>query len=268
MQPEKITIECRSGTGETPGKTVRTAVAAAFVFHAMGFAALAAWSSNPKSSLVRFAGREQAFHVTLSLAEPQWDLEVLTDDEFETAPPVVIEPHKARISQHTFVPEPTVRLTEDELFLAPPDDFAEVLPEVSLLDEVHDRDLHESVEQPAPETAAVEHRPSRRESSPTAIASPSSRLGNTEDLPPDLSHNAPPPYPAHALQKGWEGTVLLRVWVDEAGRVTRVEVARSSGHPILDGAAATAVRHWSAVPANRGGKPVKTVELLPVRFRL
>ena len=79
---------------------------------------------------------------------------------------------------------------------------------------------------------------------------------------------APPNYPAIAIQRRWEGTVLLRIWIHETGRVTDVEIARTSGYPVLDGAAATAVRPWNCIPASRGGLPAATVELLPVRFKL
>jgi len=102
----------------------------------------------------------------------------------------------------------------------------------------------------------------------TLSSNSASSSGSTEEIPPDFSQNTPPTYPSPAIQNGWEGTVLLRVWIDETGRVTKVEVARTSGYRILDGAAATAVRQWIAIPANRGAKPVATVELLPVQFQL
>jgi protein TonB len=62
--------------------------------------------------------------------------------------------------------------------------------------------------------------------------------------------------------------VLLRVVVGAEGAIKSVEVARSSGHSILDGSAVNAVRQWKGRPALRGGIPVETVELLPVQFKL
>jgi len=229
-----------------------TAIATSVVFHAVGFAALAAWATSSKSSHVRFAGREQAFQLTLSVAEPQWNVDPVTLDDFEVDPPVVIEPHKARIGKHTFVHTPTVEISADDF----------------LLDSDIDQQLSE-LTVPVAELARVlslEH--SDPKSGDFGYNIPQSTLGNTEDIPPDLSQNAPPTYPAHAIQNGWEGTVLLRIWIDKGGHVTKVEVVRTSGYRILDGAAATAVRQWNAIPANRGGKPVTTVELLPVRFKL
>jgi len=50
--------------------------------------------------------------------------------------------------------------------------------------------------------------------------------------------------------------------------VTEVEIVRSSGHAILDAAAASAVRRWHGQPALSRGRPVATTRLLPVQFRL
>ena len=100
------------------------------------------------------------------------------------------------------------------------------------------------------------------------VATPPSSTANPNHTPPDLSQNAPPIYPALAIQRGWQGTVLLRFSINEVGSVTKVEVARSSGYPILDAAAVNAVRRWHAKPARHDGEPVATVEVLPVQFKL
>jgi len=255
MKLANMTAERRKKRCVAPPKIAWAAIAASVVLHAVGLAALAAWSTSTKSSHVRFAGHEQAFQLTLSLADPLWNVDPVSLDDFEPDPPVVIEPHKARIGKHTYVRAPTVELSADDLLLDSAIDSIEALPELATLDEVQE------VEPP---------RANPKTSQPARAALPSSSessLGNTEDIPPDLSRNAPPIYPAHAIQNGWEGTVLLRIWIDETGRVTKVEVARTSGFRILDGAAVTAVRRWLAIPANRDGKPAATVELLPVRFK-
>jgi len=85
---------------------------------------------------------------------------------------------------------------------------------------------------------------------------------------PDLSDNAFPEYPPAAVAQRLEGTVLLRLWIDATGQVQRVELASSSGHPLLDAAAVKAVRTWRGSPAERDHHPVATEELLPIRFRL
>ncbi|MEZ6118443.1 MAG: TonB family protein [Pirellulaceae bacterium] len=84
----------------------------------------------------------------------------------------------------------------------------------------------------------------------------------------DLSGNVPPMYPMDAFRQGWEGTVLLRVWIRANGDVFKVEIAQSSGFAILDAAAANAVRKWKGRPAEVDGVVRETVEVLPIEFRL
>ncbi|MCZ7625697.1 MAG: energy transducer TonB [Candidatus Methylomirabilis sp.] len=80
--------------------------------------------------------------------------------------------------------------------------------------------------------------------------------------------NPLPKYPLTAREKGYEGTVFLRVLVRVDGRVERLTVDRSSGYEMLDRAAVDAVREWAFFPAKRGGKTVESWVLLPVKFAL
>jgi protein TonB len=50
-----------------------------------------------------------------------------------------------------------------------------------------------------------------------------------------------PEYPQQAKREGQKGKVLVRAWVDKAGIVQKVEIAESSGFPLLDAAAAKGV---------------------------
>jgi protein TonB len=108
------------------------------------------------------------------------------------------------------------------------------------------------------------HRPT------TSLASAAApqMVGTDAETPPDFSGNRKPEYPAQAYLAGIEGRVVLRIQITATGNVERVEVARSSGHAILDRAAVTAVRTWRGTPARRGDRPVASTQLLPVRFQL
>jgi protein TonB len=75
-------------------------------------------------------------------------------------------------------------------------------------------------------------------------------------------------YPPAARAQRIEGTVLLLVTVDSAGRVTDASISQSSGHAILDRAALAAVRAWRFEPARQGGAPVIAQVELPVRFQM
>jgi len=50
--------------------------------------------------------------------------------------------------------------------------------------------------------------------------------------------------------------------------VGNLEIAASSGHPILDAAAVQAVHSWHFAPARRFGRPIPYTVRLPVRFAL
>ena len=79
----------------------------------------------------------------------------------------------------------------------------------------------------------------------------------------------PPPYPAAAQRKRWQGKVVLRVLVGTDGSPLRVEIERSSGRAVLDVAARNKVAdEWRFRPAIRDGVPVQAIGLVPVSFSL
>ena len=55
-------------------------------------------------------------------------------------------------------------------------------------------------------------------------------------------------FPLAARRQGLHGTVELDIWLDPAGRVRDVRMARSSSHALLDEAAVTTVRQLAPVP--------------------
>jgi TonB family protein len=79
-----------------------------------------------------------------------------------------------------------------------------------------------------------------------------------------------PRYPAEALSRGlnWEGTVVLLVYIDAAGRVVRVEIETSSGFAAADAEAIRTVRTWRAVAQIPGDRLTARVVRQPVQFKL
>lgn len=80
--------------------------------------------------------------------------------------------------------------------------------------------------------------------------------------------NPAPVYPAAARRSGDQGTVMLKVLVSPEGVPLRVELDRSSGSKLLDGAALDAVKNWRFVPARRGAENVEGWVRVPVVFKL
>lgn len=77
-----------------------------------------------------------------------------------------------------------------------------------------------------------------------------------------------PPYPQFAREQGWEGTVVLRIKVNQGGSVDSVKTRKSSGFPILDESAVQSVKTWTFEPAKDGEIPIPVTVDLPIRFDL
>jgi periplasmic protein TonB len=97
-------------------------------------------------------------------------------------------------------------------------------------------------------------------------ASDPSQGVTADELPQKLNINPPPPYPAEAIAAGQQGTVLLRVKIDAAGKILTISVYISSGTRSLDDAALSTVRTWVFVPARRAGRAIPYEVLVPIEF--
>ncbi|MHA6204716.1 energy transducer TonB [Dyella soli] len=92
----------------------------------------------------------------------------------------------------------------------------------------------------------------------------------TEPVEATLAYRAVPlKYPPQALHARMQGTVLLKVLVDENGVPQEVAVEHSSGYPVLDRSAREQVlRGWKFQPATVQGRTVRAWARVPVSFDL
>ncbi len=77
-----------------------------------------------------------------------------------------------------------------------------------------------------------------------------------------------PPYPHTARERGWEGTVMLRLTITREGAVEQATIRTSSGFPVLDESARQAVQAWKFEPARDGEFAIPAKVDVPVRFSL
>ena len=109
------------------------------------------------------------------------------------------------------------------------------------------------------------------ETSPISDAVPS-LLPASVTLTSELSLACPqrtlPHYPATSRRKGEQGRVVLRVMLDETGRITAVKVKESSGYPRLDEAGVAVIKDWQCNAATRDGVAVRAEALQPFDFIL
>lgn len=93
----------------------------------------------------------------------------------------------------------------------------------------------------------------------------------TRGFEPPVAVNAESPiaYPPELHEEGVEGTVILRLFVDETGAVVpeSTRIAEGSGYLELDSAALGGVAAMHFAPAWQDGAPVATLFLQPVHFR-
>ena len=78
-----------------------------------------------------------------------------------------------------------------------------------------------------------------------------------------------PPYPALSQRMGEQGTTLLKVAIDNTGKVTECTVMSSSGSTRLDAAAVEYVKaNWRWQPPTQAGKPVAATTEVSVKWDL
>jgi TonB family protein len=94
--------------------------------------------------------------------------------------------------------------------------------------------------------------------------------GNLRDDPPvPLDPEPEVEYPAALFAQKISGTVLLRLFVTETGRIVAesTRIQESSGWPAMDSAALAAAPQLHYAPAVRNGAPVAALFIQPVHFR-
>ncbi len=142
---------------------------------------------------------------------------------------------------------------------------------------------------PHPPTAPVVHTPPAPISTPLVVPTAEGRVEAPPVIPPTLLpasdmpgtgvaapveaslayRSAPLKFPRQALMHRMQGTVLLRVLVDETGKPMEVKVEQGSGYALLDRSAREQVlAGWEFQPAMVNGKAVRAWARVPVTFSL
>ena len=88
------------------------------------------------------------------------------------------------------------------------------------------------------------------------------------DAQPELVQCDSPPYPQEAKVENRSGAVWVKAFVSETGKVTDVELDRSSGHGDLDAAALDKAWDCTYKPALKNDKPVAVWVTYQVQFAL
>lgn len=100
-------------------------------------------------------------------------------------------------------------------------------------------------------------------------AAPTADRGQARTIAPRASPDFPlqqPPHPPEAREHG--GTVVMEIFVTEAGLVSEARVFHSSGDVALDRAAMKATQHWRLLPGTVDGEPVCMWGKFAVMFQI
>lgn len=91
---------------------------------------------------------------------------------------------------------------------------------------------------------------------------------NEVDRAPSILRRIMPLYPPYAERNNIEGKVVLRFIVDTNGNVVEPMAIESEPEGVFDDAAIEAIRQYRFMPAEKYGKPVDCIVVVPMAFYL
>ena len=71
-----------------------------------------------------------------------------------------------------------------------------------------------------------------------------------------------------ARKNGWEGSIILEVYVRSNGLVKNVNIYKSSGYNVLDNVSVKTIKKWHFTPASLGDIKIDDKLKIPIRFSL
>lgn len=89
---------------------------------------------------------------------------------------------------------------------------------------------------------------------------------NELDVRPQIRTRINPEYPRSASEQGLTANLVIRVYIDEAGRVQNVVVPGAEPANLFADAVAAAFRKARYTPGIKDGKPVKSLVFIEVNF--
>jgi periplasmic protein TonB len=215
-------------------------------------------------AVIYFSGKPALLtDVEFGMEEPPASVDV---DLVESAPPPPAEPPQPEPPQPE-PPQPEPPKPEPVPEPEPPKPKEEI---ISLPAEPKPKPVPRPATPPRASVAPVPAKPATTRPVTGTAAATGAPTGTKAGITSGPGHlyNPKPAYPAESRAAKEQGTVLLSVAVDAAGRPTGVSVAKSSGFPRLDRSAQEGVQRWRFKPALRNGVPQASSVIVPVRFML
>jgi protein TonB len=200
----------------------------------------------------------------------------LVKEQIETKLPLDLKPASPQLEEQPAdveAEDPTQPIPEPYKYPLPDDAATPDNNSVPALEQVIQQagDHHAVAENtPVSQPAPVQEQVSRPAKAKKAGGIDGSRESLIEQVAaaPRYGYHPAPAYPRRARDRGWEGTVELKVRVLPSGKVGEVKLINSSGYKSLDQAARRAIKRWRFTPASRAGGVVESWVVVPVHFVL
>ena len=250
------------------GSTV--ALLVSLLAHAAGIALIPAWQSAPHVAEMA-APATLRWRIVSSPPKPVETSQVTREARANPArvapasspqaPPAVVNAHTHSHSDSRALSQRPQLQVHRESEQARPAQMEGPSPQVA------ERDMRGPAigDQPAaPPNAAAKSAPAARDT--LAYAAPRADVSRHTDV--SYLYNPKPAYPRMARKLGLEGTVMLRILVNQAGEPGEARVVGSSGTEVLDVAALEAIRQWRFVPARNGELAITHWVDVPITFKL
>ena len=237
----------------------RTILALVIFFHVGG-----GWALTQVEPVKLIVGDIAPMEVRMVPAEQPAEPEI---ESAELPPPVDLKPPPPELA--TVVEPPPPDLPPPEFPLAkiepppPPDMPVPVIPPPENKPKPPEpTPVQRRPPRPATPVAPVDPQP--QQAVPAAPAAP--RTVQASQLGYLVAPN--PVYPTRSRRAGEQGTTIIRVLVDVAGRPSQVSLQTSSGHTALDESALSAVRQAQFRPYAERGVAQAVWVLVPIKFVL
>ncbi|SFM44526.1 energy transducer TonB [Thermodesulforhabdus norvegica] len=183
----------------------------------------------------------------------------------------VVEPEEIIESE----PPPQTKIPEEIFFMEPPPPMENVAasvvtpPDISLRKPrtrvVHARVVHTN---PVKTSRTVPSAPSGNRARP-GIPGGLKTYGVAEvDEPPRVLHSVKPVYPLRARRLMIEGEVVVRFVVGRDGSIEDIRIISANPEGYFEKSVIEALKKWRFLPGRYKGETVKTLVVLPVKFRL
>lgn len=214
------------------------------------------------------------WYIAKQLPTPQLDVKtpdpVVIEIVKPPEPPKVIEPKIPPVVQKPKIPPVSPKPEPVQKQIETPK------PVQKHIEQPKPVEQHKALEQPRPVAeplsknvvaAPVQQPVSKPAEAPAKAADDNLPVTEAKGYAGYLSNPAPE-YPEQALDRGWDGSVILRVKVLPNGSPDSVTVKQSSGKKILDSAAVRTVKQWKFSPALKGKTPVEGWVDVPIHYQL